>query len=65
MADPDLSARVARNKIEEIQRTGATTVVSSCQQCIRTIKSRARRRKVDLDVLDVTDLIVRAMEAGQ
>ncbi|MCJ7809278.1 MAG: (Fe-S)-binding protein [Desulfobulbaceae bacterium] len=65
MADPDLSARVARNKIEEIQRTGATTVVTSCQQCIRTIKSRARRQKVDLDVLDVTDLVVRAMEAGQ
>ena len=65
MADPDLSAKVAGNKIEEIRRTGADTVVTSCQQCIRTIKSRARRQKVDLDVLDITDLVVRAMEAGQ
>ena len=65
MVDPDLSAKVAGNKIDEIRRTGADTVVTSCQQCIRTIKSRARRRKMDLDVLDVTDLVVRAMEAGK
>ena len=65
MADPDLSAKVAGNKIEEIRRTGADTVVTSCQQCIRTIKSRARRQKVDLDVLDITDMVVRSMEAGR
>jgi len=61
MADSDLSATVARKKIEEIQQTGAKTVVTSCQQCIRTIKSKARRQKIDLDVLDITELVVKAM----
>ena len=45
MVDPDLSAAVARRKIEEIQSTGADTVVSSCQQCLRTISARARQRR--------------------
>ncbi|MBW1798801.1 MAG: (Fe-S)-binding protein [Deltaproteobacteria bacterium] len=54
MADAGLSGTVAQKKIEEIQRTGAKTVVTSCQQCVRTIKGRVRRQKVDLDVLDIT-----------
>ena len=61
MADPDLSGTVAQKKIEQIQQTGAKTVVTSCQQCIRTIKSRARRQKIDLDVLDITELVVKAL----
>jgi heterodisulfide reductase subunit D len=44
MADPRLSETVAGKKIEEIQRTGAKTVVTSCQQCVRTIKARVRRQ---------------------
>jgi len=61
MADSDLSGAVAQKKIEEIQQTGAKTVVTSCQQCVRTIKSKARRQKIDLDVLDITELVVKAM----
>jgi heterodisulfide reductase subunit D len=61
MADPDLSGTVAQKKIEQVQQTGAEIVVTSCQQCVRTIKSRARRQKIDLDVLDITELVVKAM----
>jgi len=61
MADSVLSGSIARNKVAEIRRTGAKTVVTSCQQCIRTIKGKVRREKIDLDVLDITDLVVRAM----
>ncbi len=61
MADPKLSRTVARKKIEQITQTGADTVVTACQQCIRTIKSEARRQKIDLDVLDITDLVLRAI----
>jgi heterodisulfide reductase subunit D len=61
MADSGLSGSIARNKLAEIERTGAKTLVTSCQQCIRTIKGKVRREKVDLDVLDITDLVVRAM----
>jgi len=61
MADSNLSRTVAQKKIEEIQRTGAKTVVTSCQQCVRTINSRARREKIDLNVMDITDLLLQAM----
>jgi heterodisulfide reductase subunit D len=41
MVDPELSGKVAQMKIEEIQATQADMVVSSCQQCLRTIATRA------------------------
>jgi heterodisulfide reductase subunit D len=61
MTDPGLSADLAYRKIREIRSSGADTVVTSCQQCIRTIKGAARRHKVDLDVLDVTDVVMQAL----
>jgi heterodisulfide reductase subunit D len=62
MVDPELSGKVADMKIEEILQTGADMVVSSCQQCLRTIATRARRRNVNLVVKDLTDLVAEAME---
>ena len=61
MVDPDLSGAVARKKLEEIQRTGANIMVTSCQQCIRTIKGKARKEKLDLEVVDITELVLKAM----
>ena len=58
MADPSLSGSVAQKRLEEIQRTGADIVVTSCQQCVRTITSRARRQKLDLRVCDITELVL-------
>ena len=61
MVNPELSGKVAQMKLEEIKKTGAEMVVSSCQQCLRTIASRARRRKMPLVVKDLTDLVADAM----
>jgi len=61
MIDPDLSAAIAQKKIEEIQRTGAEEVVTSCQQCIRTISGYARKHKIKLKVKDITELVLEAM----
>ncbi len=63
MVDPELSGSVAQLKIEEILKTGADMVVSSCQQCLRTISTRARRQKIDLVVKDLTDLVAEAIPA--
>jgi heterodisulfide reductase subunit D len=62
MADPHLSGAVAQKKLEEIRRTGANAVVTSCQQCVRTIKGRARRQKMDLLVMDISEIVLRALE---
>jgi heterodisulfide reductase subunit D len=64
MADAALSGRVAQNKIEEVRQTGAKTVVTACQQCVRTIKGKVRREKLDLEVVDITDIVVRSMSHG-
>lgn len=61
MVNPELSGKVAQMKLEEIKKTGAEMVVSSCQQCLRTIASRARRQKMPLVVKDLTDLVADAM----
>ncbi len=63
-ADSVLSGTVAQKKVEELQRTGAKTVVTSCQQCVRTIKSRARRLKADLNVLEITEVVLKAMSSA-
>jgi heterodisulfide reductase subunit D len=61
MVDAKLSARIAEQKIKEILSTGADAVVTSCQQCVRTMMTYVRRNKVPLDVLDITQLIHRAL----
>ncbi len=61
MVNPELSAKVAQMKLQAILDTGADMVVSSCQQCLRTIATRARRQKLDLVVKDLTELVLEAM----
>ena len=62
MIDAKLSAQIAKRKIEEIMSTGADAVITSCQQCVRTMTTYVRRNKVPLEVLDITQLIHRAMK---
>jgi len=61
MVDAKLSARIAEQKIQEILSTGADAVVTSCQQCVRTMMTYVRRNKIPLDVLDITQLTRRAL----
>lgn len=62
MIDPDLAGRIAKQKIDSILETGVRTVVTACQQCVRTLASSARRNKVALEVLDIVQLVRRALE---
>ncbi len=61
MTDPVLSGKVAHRKIHEIRKTGAETVVTACQQCVRSIKGRVRREKLDLEVIDITTVVARGL----
>jgi heterodisulfide reductase subunit D len=60
--NPELSGKVAQMKLDQIKSTGADMVVSACQQCLRTIATRARRQKVDIVVKDLTELVMEAMD---
>ena len=61
MTEPDLSAQIAQTKLDSIKAVGADMVVTGCQQCVRTMATRARRQKMDLEVKDLTELVVEAM----
>jgi len=49
-------------KIDEILGTGAQAVVTSCQQCVRTMTTYAKRNKVPLEVMDITQLVRKALK---
>ncbi len=61
MVDPELAARMAGYKIDEVLATGAQAVVTSCQQCVRTMTGHVKRNKIKLDVLDLAQLVRRAL----
>ncbi|MCU0596721.1 MAG: (Fe-S)-binding protein [Desulfobacterota bacterium] len=62
-ASPELAGKLARAKIEEILQSEADVVVTACQQCVRTIASSARRQKLDLKVMDISELVCKALES--
>ncbi len=62
MTDPDLTAQVAQMKLDSIKDVGAEMVVTACQQCVRTMTTRAKRTKTDLAVKDLTELVLDAIE---
>jgi heterodisulfide reductase subunit D len=61
MADADLTAAVARTRIEEAKATEAKVLLSACQQCKRTLAIAARRDKVRVRVMDIVELVARQM----
>jgi heterodisulfide reductase subunit D len=62
MVDPELSAALAKEKIKQIQATGADWVVTACQQRIRTIMTTSRRMKIPVKALYIRELILRQMK---
>jgi heterodisulfide reductase subunit D len=62
MVDPDLSAALAQAKIDQIQATGADTVITACQQCVRTILTTARRKEIPINAMDITEFVLKSMK---
>lgn len=64
MVDPELSAKLAQAKIDEIKATGAEAVITACQQCVRTIQTTARRKKTPIAVMDIIEFVFKNMETN-
>lgn len=62
MIDTELSAKIAGAKIDQVLATGAQAVVTACQQCVRAMSTYVRRNKIKCEVLDIVQLIQRAIE---
>ncbi len=61
MIDAGLSGEIAKAKIDEVLATGAEAVVTACQQCVRTMATYVRRNKIKLEVMDIVQLVRRAL----
>ncbi len=63
MVDPELSAALAQEEIKAIQATEADAVITSCQQCVRTIMTTARRKKIPVTAMDITEFVLKNMQS--
>lgn len=57
MSDKNMAEAITRLKLDMIKQTGATTVVTSCQQCKRNISSAARKAKIRIQVQELTEFV--------
>jgi Fe-S oxidoreductase len=62
IVDESVTAAVADRRLGQAQRSGARVLLSACQQCKRTLMAAARRNKVRVRVMDIAELVWRAME---
>jgi heterodisulfide reductase subunit D len=58
---PEVSAAIAQERIREALETEAEALVTACPQCQRTLKAAAKALGVRLRVLDVAELVWRAL----
>jgi len=57
----DTAAKIARLRADEIKATGATIIVSACQQCEQMLTTAVREAKLPVKVMDLSQLILEAM----
>jgi heterodisulfide reductase subunit D len=57
VADPEVTMGVAGQRLAQVQDTAAKYVLSSCQQCKRTLQEGARQNKVRVRAMDITELV--------
>ncbi|MFC1988717.1 FAD-binding and (Fe-S)-binding domain-containing protein [Chloroflexota bacterium] len=62
ISNPDLSLNIARRKVNEVLDTGAGTVVTACPSCVKAISMAKTSEKAQIDVLDITQLVWKAMK---
>jgi len=65
MANPELSANIAAKRINDALDVGAEYLLSSCQQCKRTLQNAARKAKARIKVLDLLEFLLMRIEEAE
>jgi heterodisulfide reductase subunit D len=60
----DLAREIAQRRVRQAADTGAQAIVSACQQCERTLSSAARASRIRIRVMDINEIVLRAMESA-
>ncbi len=63
VVNSELVGNVAARRMRQAQRTEAGFLVSACQQCKRTLALAARKNKIRIKTMDISELVWRSMEA--
>jgi heterodisulfide reductase subunit D len=59
---PDTVNEAARRRLLQAQATGAQYVVSACQQCMRTLFNGARKNRIRVRAVDISEIVLEAVE---
>ena len=66
MTNSELSLNIASKRIGDALETGAEYLLSSCQQCRRTLQNAARKGRARIKVMDLLEfLLLRLEETGK
>jgi Fe-S oxidoreductase len=61
--NPELAGRIAERRVHQAADTGAEVIVSACQQCERTLSGAVRTARVRMRVMDISEVVLKAMDA--
>ncbi|MGQ9600527.1 MAG: (Fe-S)-binding protein [Anaerolineae bacterium] len=61
----DVAADVAQRRMRQAELVGARYLVSACQQCKRTLADGARRARIRIRPLDITELVWQSIQNAQ
>jgi len=59
---PDTVSEAAERRLLQAQATGARYVVSACQQCMRTLVKGARKSKIRVRAVDISQIVLESIE---
>ncbi len=59
---PDTVTEASRRRLLQAQATGAKYVVSACQQCMRTLFNGARKNKIRVRAIDISQIVLESIE---
>ena len=62
MYAPDVSADVAQRRMRQAEMVGARYIVSACQQCKRTLADGARKARIRIRPIDITELVWQSVQ---
>ncbi len=63
--NPDLVGDLSQSRLAQALGTEAQVIVSACPQCERTLTAEARREKARVRVMDLVELVWRALDTGE
>ena len=62
MNDTELSSKVAQQRVEQALATEADVIVTSCQQCKRTLANGARQMRAKIKVMELSEFVMSSIE---